>query len=143
MSFVICDTNIFISLFRNIPQTVTELELIGSENVLIPSISVMELYRGMLNKKEMADMQKKLSSYNVLHFNEDVSKQTIELINKFKLSHNLQIPDAIIGAMSIVIISNCTLITKRISNLFHESDYMFDVVWLCLQLKSNLLIPTF
>jgi predicted nucleic acid-binding protein len=89
-------------LFRNIPQTVTELELIGSENVLIPSISVMELYRGMLNKKEMADMQKKLSSYNVLHFNEDVSKQTIELINKFKLSHNLQIPDAIIGAMSVV-----------------------------------------
>jgi len=102
LSFVICDTNIFISLFRNIPQTVTELELIGSENVLIPSISVMELYRGMLNKKEMADMQKKLSSYNVLHFNEEVSKQTIELINKFKLSHNLQIPDAIIGAMSIV-----------------------------------------
>jgi predicted nucleic acid-binding protein len=46
LSFVICDTNIFISLFRNIQQTVDELEEIGSSNVLIPSVSVMELYRG-------------------------------------------------------------------------------------------------
>jgi len=102
LSLVICDTNIFISLFRNIQQTVEELEIIGSENVLIPSVSVMELYRGMQHKKEMIAMQKKIDSYNVLHFNEDVSKSAIEIINKFKLSHNIQIPDAIIGAMSIV-----------------------------------------
>ena len=93
---------IFISLFRNIPQTVAELEAIGSENVLIPSISVMELYRGMQNKREMTEMQTKISRYNILHYNEDVSKSAIELINKFKLSHNLQIPDAIIDAMSVV-----------------------------------------
>jgi len=97
LSFVICDANIFISLFRNIPQTVIELESIGGENVLIPSVSVMELYRGMQNKKEMAEMQKKINQYNILHFNEDVSKRAIELVNKFRLSHNLQIPDAIIG----------------------------------------------
>jgi predicted nucleic acid-binding protein len=99
---VLCDTNIFISLFRNIQQTVEELEIIGSENVLIPSISVMELYRGMQYKKEMAEMQKKITQYNILHYNEEVSRNAIWLINKFKLSHNLQIPDAIIGAMSIV-----------------------------------------
>lgn len=101
MSLVICDTNIFISLFRNLSHTIEELELIGSEKVLIPSVSVMELYRGMQHKKEMTDMQKKIRQYNVIHFNEDVSKTAIELVNKFKLSHNLQIPDAIIGAMSI------------------------------------------
>jgi predicted nucleic acid-binding protein len=81
---------------------VEELEIIGSKNVLIPSVSVMELYRGMQHKKEMTAMQKKIDSYNILHFNEDVSKSAIEIINKFKLSHNIQIPDAIIGAMSIV-----------------------------------------
>jgi len=62
----------------------------------------MELYRGMQNKREMAEMKKKIASYNILHFNEAVSKRTIEFINDFKLSHNLQIPDAIIGAMSLV-----------------------------------------
>jgi len=62
----------------------------------------MELYRGMQYKKEMTDMQAKIKQYNVLHINEEVSKHAIELVNKFKLSHNLQIPDAIIGAMSVV-----------------------------------------
>ncbi|HEY5327951.1 MAG TPA: hypothetical protein VIJ27_13190, partial [Mucilaginibacter sp.] len=44
---------------------VAELEIIGSENVLISSVSVMELYRGMQNKKEMTEMQKKISRYNI------------------------------------------------------------------------------
>ncbi len=50
----------------------------------------------------MTEMQKKISQYNILHYNEDVSKTAIEMVKKFKLSHNLQIPDAIIGAMSVV-----------------------------------------
>lgn len=102
MSFVVCDTNVFISLFKNLRPTIEELEMIGSNNVLMPSVSVMELYRGMQYKKEMMDMQKKIKQYNILHFNEDVSKVATELINIFKLSHNIQIPDALIGAMSVV-----------------------------------------
>lgn len=117
MSLIICDTNIFISLFRNIPRTVDELGIIGSENVLIPSVSVMELFRGMQNKKEMTEMQKKINSYNVLHFNEDVSKNAVEIINKFKLSHNIQIPDALIAAMSIVY--NLELFT------YNKKDFKF------------------
>jgi predicted nucleic acid-binding protein len=89
-------------VFRNIQQTIDELEIIGSENILIPSVSVMELYRGMQHKKEMIEMQKKINSYNILHFNEDVSQKSVEIINKYKLSHNIQIPDAMIAAMGIV-----------------------------------------
>jgi len=72
MSYVICDTNIFISLFRGVNTTIAELQAISSENTLIPSISVMELYRGMRNKIEPTRMKKKLNSYNVIHYNEDV-----------------------------------------------------------------------
>lgn len=67
MSLVICDTNIFISMFRGVPDTIEELKTIGSSNVLIPSVSVMELYRGMQNKRELNQMQKKLNGYNVIH----------------------------------------------------------------------------
>ena len=77
----------------------------------------MELYRGMLNKKEMSEMQRKISRYNILHFNEEVSKRSIELVNKFKLSHNLQIPDAIIGSMSVVY--NIDLFT------YNKKDFRF------------------
>ena len=102
MSLVICDTNIFISLFKGFPASVTELNKIGNEHILVTSISVMELYRGMENKQELKAMENKIKHYNVVHFNNDVSQKSIELIHKFKLSHNLQIPDAIIGAMSVV-----------------------------------------
>jgi predicted nucleic acid-binding protein len=102
MSLVICDTNIFISLFRNLPETVAELKAIGNENVLIPSVSVMELYRGIENKRDLKEMENKMKLYNVIHYNEQVSEKAIELVHRFKLSHNLHIPDAIIGAMSVV-----------------------------------------
>ncbi len=102
MSLVICDTNIFISLFQDLPDTISELKTIGDENVLITSVSVMELYRGMENKKELKAMENKIKQYNIIHFNELVSEKAMELVNVYKLSHNLQIPDAIIGAMSVV-----------------------------------------
>ncbi len=47
-------------------------------------------------------MEQKIKRYNVIHYNEHVSEKTVELIHVFKLSHNLKIPDAIIGAMSVV-----------------------------------------
>ncbi len=102
MSLVICDTNIFISLFKEHSETIDHLKDIGDRNVLIPSISVMELYRGMENKRELKAMESKMKRYNIIHFNNQVSVKAIELVNSFKLSHNLQIPDAIIGAMSVV-----------------------------------------
>jgi predicted nucleic acid-binding protein len=49
---ILCDTNILISAFNG------RLDKIGIDNILIPSMTVMELYRGMSNKKELADMKK-------------------------------------------------------------------------------------
>lgn len=102
MNWVLCDTNIFISAFNGIEKTISDLSQIGSRNVLIPSISVMELYRGMGNKQEMSVMKKKIKAYNILDFDERVSQKAIEFIQVYKLSHDLKIPDAIIGAMSVV-----------------------------------------
>jgi len=102
MSLVICDTNIFISLFKEFSETIADLKSIGDENVLISSVSVMELYRGMENKRELKTMENKIKRYNLIHFNEQVSVKAIELVQLFKLSHNIQIPDAIIGAMSVI-----------------------------------------
>jgi predicted nucleic acid-binding protein len=101
LSFVICDTNIFISAFSGFENTIAEINGIGSENILMPSITVMELYRGMRNKEEMEKMAIKIKTYNILHFNEQASRKATELIYRFKLSHGLQIPDAIIAALCI------------------------------------------
>jgi predicted nucleic acid-binding protein len=98
---ILCDTNIFISWFRGDLETLTRIKLIGLENILIPSITVMELLQGTRNKTESMQLKKKLKAYHVIHFNEITSKFTIELIEQFRLSHGLLIPDAIIAATAI------------------------------------------
>jgi predicted nucleic acid-binding protein len=60
---ILCDTNILINAFNGRLDTIAELDKIGIDNILIPSMTVMELYRGMSNKKELADMKKKLRVY--------------------------------------------------------------------------------
>jgi predicted nucleic acid-binding protein len=62
---ILCDTNVFIKMFSGDAQAATNLVHIGSQNVLIPSIAVMELYAGMGNKQELSDMRKKLKHYNI------------------------------------------------------------------------------
>ncbi|MBY0425071.1 MAG: PIN domain-containing protein, partial [Cytophagales bacterium] len=68
---------------------------------LLSSVSIMELLQGMRNKHELKEMTKKLKNYNVIHFNEEVSERAIMYIKEYRLSHNLQIPDAIIAAIAV------------------------------------------
>ncbi len=102
MKKVICDTNVFIRHFKKEKATVSEMVKIGSLNVLLPSIVIMELYRGMSNKNEMAWMKSKLKHYNHIHINIPVSEKALELIEAYRLSHDLKLPDALIGAMASV-----------------------------------------
>jgi tRNA(fMet)-specific endonuclease VapC len=98
---VLIDTNILIHLFNGNPATEMEILQIGFSNILVPSVTVMELYRGMSNKKEMAGMVKKIAQFPVLHFNEAASRLALDFIRDYKLSHELAIPDAIIASMSV------------------------------------------
>ena len=78
------------------------MDKIGRNNLALPAVVVMELYRGMGNKTELAQMRKRLRFYDVVHLNEATSAQAVFLLEQFKLSHNLQIPDALIGATALV-----------------------------------------
>ena len=95
---VICDTNIFIHWFRNDAQTIEKLLDIGVENIVISAITKMELLLGTENKVELAAMQKKIRNYQVIPITDSVSVRAVEYIQSYHLSHNLKIPDALIGA---------------------------------------------
>jgi predicted nucleic acid-binding protein len=99
---ILCDTNILINWFKDDKSTIEALEKIGLRNVLLPSVAVMEILQGAINSKELLKLMKKLNNYNILHFNEKISRLSIQLIEKYNLSHNLIIPDAIIAAMALV-----------------------------------------
>lgn len=99
---VLCDTNIFIHAFNGDTETISALQSIGYDNILLSSITVMELYQGMGNKKELQEMKKKIKFYDVIELDVEISKRAIQLIDQFNLSHGLLIPDAIIAATAVV-----------------------------------------
>ena len=63
---VLCDTNVFIRLFMQDEEVIRQLNHIGDANILMPSITAMELFAGMQNKQEMRRMQRQIKHYNIL-----------------------------------------------------------------------------
>lgn len=98
---ILCDTNILISWLKGEGQTIETLQKIGLENLLIPSITYMELIQGTRNKNELLKLEHKIKNYNVIHFDNVTSKLALNLVEKYYLSHGLLIPDAIIAATAI------------------------------------------
>ncbi len=101
MNPIICDTNVFIKLFSSDASVITELGKIGNSRILMPSITTMELFVGMINKADLQQMKKKIKHFNILHLNEAASQKSVELITDYRLSHGLMIPDALIAAMAV------------------------------------------
>ncbi|MCO6493347.1 MAG: type II toxin-antitoxin system VapC family toxin [Phaeodactylibacter sp.] len=99
---ILCDTNIFIHAFNGSAQTIEELNQIGHENIALSTITVMELFQGMGNKRELEIMKKKIRYYDFIEIDIPVSKLALELVEQFNLSHGLKIPDAIIAATAVV-----------------------------------------
>jgi len=99
---VICDTNIFIHYFNGDLPTQAEIKKIDLKHVLMPSITKMELFRGMENKNKMEWMLSRVKHFHVIHLSEEVSEKATDLIQQYSLSHGLTIPDALIAAMAIV-----------------------------------------
>ncbi len=99
---VLCDTNVFVHAFNGRQATIDRMQEIGLEQITLSVITVMELYQGMSNKTELAQMKRKLRYYDFIDIDAATSQLATSLIEKFRLSHHLQIPDAIIGATAVI-----------------------------------------
>ncbi len=88
--------------FNGRQETIDQLQEIGLEQIVLSAITIMELYQGMGNKTELVQMKRKIRYYDVVEIDSPTSALATELMEKFKLSHGLQIPDAIIGASAVI-----------------------------------------
>ena len=97
-----CDTNIFIHWFNNDKQTIEKLEQIGLDRIAVSVVTVMELIEGVDNKEQLQQLKKKIKHYTIVDFSKEVSELALQLVESYKLSHNIQIPDAIIAATAVI-----------------------------------------
>ncbi len=72
------------------------------DQIVLSVITVMELYQGISNKTELAQLKRKIRYYDVVEIDTNISKLAANLIENYKLSYGLQIPDAIIGATAVI-----------------------------------------
>ena len=79
------------------------------EELFVSEIVIMELFQGAKNKSDLAFIKKELSVFKVVDTNNKIITLSKNILEKYNLSHNMKIMDAIIA--STVMIYDLQLIT--------------------------------
>ena len=98
---ILCDTNIFIEVFRKNIFIRSELEKIGFENIVVSDVVKAELFFGAINKIDLQNITKCLDNFPVLNIQHKISQMAVEFVKSYCLSHKLNLPDALIAATAI------------------------------------------
>lgn len=111
---ILCDTDIFIEAFKNNKLVTGLLRHIGFQKIALSAITVMELYFGALNKRELAKIKSRLQKLEIFNLNAEITETAINLIERYAKSHGLHIPDALIAATAIC--SGMELLTYNVKD---------------------------
>lgn len=118
MSFVLVDTDILIDLAAEDSQAINGLKRLELQSGLAVSVvTEMELIVGCRNKSELRNTDHLLDRFNIIPISEQSSFLAVELVRKYRLSHGLLIPDALIAASALTL--DLDFITKN------QRDYRF------------------
>lgn len=119
---ILCDTNIFIEIYRGNLDIIQTVKSIGQHNIAVSDVTCAELLYGARNKKELLSIRKDLNNISVLPIDTSISNLAVELVEKYALSHKLSLPDALIAATAIFY--NIELYTLNIKDFKFLNDIM-------------------
>lgn len=74
---------------------------IGIDNILISAVTKMELLIGARDKQQLAKINKQIHRFSIILINDEITKTAIDLLQKYRLSHGLAIPDALIASTAL------------------------------------------
>ena len=101
-NLLLIDSDILIDFGNGIEEAANRLEQEEKNAKLtISAITQMELLVGCRNAREQQNLEKFLTPFELAHLNESISSKALELIQHYRLSHGLLIPDALIAATAI------------------------------------------
>lgn len=102
MPAIIVDTDILIDASRNVNEAIDCLDrLEKSAELAISIVTQMELIVGCRNKVELQRLGRFLNRFRIYKLTEEISDQTIDLLQMYRLSHGLLIADSLIAATAI------------------------------------------
>ncbi len=99
---IVLDTNVLIEILKGNEETIKIVQTFN-EDIIISSISVMELYYGAINKAELKKLEKFVSLFKIEHLTEKISIKSTRLIKTYAKSHHLDIPDSLIASTALVL----------------------------------------
>lgn len=117
---ILCDTNIFIEIYRDNKAIIQVIKQIGQENLAVCDVTCAELLFGARNKKELQTISKDLEKLEILPINTFISNMAVKLVRNFSLSHKLSLPDALIATTAIY--HNLELYTLNVKDFIFLED---------------------
>lgn len=101
--YTLVDTDICIDVTRGYAPTALRLDTAEQTNTLaVSDITVMELFVGCADKRQQNTTEKFLRRFGFIPVDAEVSALAIELLRRYRLSHGLLLPDALIAVTALV-----------------------------------------
>lgn len=95
---IFIDTNIVIEYLKD----KAFLANYDFEILFINDIVIMELYQGARNKSDLAFIKKEIAVFQILNTHHEIINLAKQIVEKYGLSHNMKIMDALIAATAMV-----------------------------------------
>ena len=95
---VLCDTNIFIEVYKQNSVVKQEVSDIKQTNICTSVVCAAELCFGAINKKELLAIKKDLSAIQILQIESPISTLALQLMEQFVLSNKVGYADFLIAA---------------------------------------------
>ena len=108
MAKLLLDTSILVDYLRNKPAAVTYVEATAAQQ-LLSAVVVAELYGGVRDGAERAQLDALVASYSVLPVTESIAVEAGLLWRQYRPSHGVGLADALLAATALV--HNATLVT--------------------------------
>lgn len=100
---VIVDTDVLINYLRNKPQAVADFARIGFAEITITSVTAMELFQGVRDRQELAEVKRFLRGFELVYPSAKANQLATRWAAEFCLSHSpIDIADLLIAAVAVL-----------------------------------------
>ena len=94
---IVVDTDVTIDFLRGEKKAISHFKSI-SGLICFSSITIAEIYSGIKNRKEEKVIEKLFTIFPIIDVTNEIGRLAGKLVNQYRPSHSVEIPDAIIAA---------------------------------------------